>query len=521
MKTRALFLRLLACAIVLFALGISVYRARTQPIAHDEAMEYRIYLEGGVYSVLFYGGNHVLFTLLAKPVVWVLGVSEFNLRIPSLIGTAIYLLFTYLLSRELFGEGILFLISIALLSLNPQVMDFMVAARGYILGLACLAAAVYAMTRATNRQAFDPENKEWQWGCAAGSIFLSLSVVATLSNVFAAGALTISFAAMVLLEPGSLRWRDAHAFKAFARYFAAPGTSVGFCFMWPYAIQFRLSPLNIVLHHAADTLSDIFASSFLYKWTSDIYAPSLGAVAPAPSSWQSRMLELGVYGFLPLVFCFAALGLIVAWRRFPEGQKGRAAHARLVCGAAILSVVLILLAHVFGGMNYPVSRYCLYAVPLFTLGSLLAAEVVAQSFSRRWVKGTALLFASVILFDYMLCLQNTFFRYNAYDVISRDVFLTISRDAHARRMDRARVGGSWWYEPEMNFYRKRAHADWLLPYDVVDASYGWKDPNAMPPGDYDYFFFTAVNDPGLKSPRARIIYHDDQTHLTIIAIAHD
>src|SRR5882724_8691835 len=126
--------RVLACCVLSFAFGMAVYRAKTQPIAHDEALEYEWFLDGSVSHVLTYNpGNHVLFTLLAKPIVWGLGVSELKLRAPSLFGAAIYLIAIYFLCRRLFGTGLLFLISVAMLCLNPQVMDFMLAARGYIL----------------------------------------------------------------------------------------------------------------------------------------------------------------------------------------------------------------------------------------------------------------------------------------------------------------------------------------------------------------------------------------------------
>lgn len=48
MKSSALW-RGLAFAVLAFAFGMAVYRAKTQTIAHDEAMEYERFLDGGVY----------------------------------------------------------------------------------------------------------------------------------------------------------------------------------------------------------------------------------------------------------------------------------------------------------------------------------------------------------------------------------------------------------------------------------------------------------------------------------------
>jgi 4-amino-4-deoxy-L-arabinose transferase-like glycosyltransferase len=147
--------RVLAWCVLAFAFGITVYRARTQTIAHDEATTYTYFLDGGVYHVLFYNpANHVLFTILAKPFVWVLGVTEFTLRTPSLFGAAAYLIATCLLCARLFGDGLLLPVSVALLCLNPQILDFLPAARGYCLGLACLAIAMYILTWLLDRGDF-------------------------------------------------------------------------------------------------------------------------------------------------------------------------------------------------------------------------------------------------------------------------------------------------------------------------------------------------------------------------------
>src|SRR5271169_1164846 len=95
--------RALAGFMLALVFALAVYRANVQTIAHDEALEYEWFLDGGVAHVLSYNpANHILFTLLAKPIVWSLGNRELILRSPSLLGAALYLLATYLLCRRLF-----------------------------------------------------------------------------------------------------------------------------------------------------------------------------------------------------------------------------------------------------------------------------------------------------------------------------------------------------------------------------------------------------------------------------------
>src|SRR5882762_9146804 len=220
--------RVLAWCVLASAFGMAVYRANTQTIAHDEALEYEWFLDGGVGHVLSYNlANHVLFTLLAKPIVWSLGNREFILRTPSLFGTVIYLLATYLLCRRLFGQALLFFLAVVMLSLNPQILDFMPAARGYILGLAGLAVAMYFMARLAERGEFTLADSEWKWGCSLASISLALSVAASFTNVVPAACLVLTFSAVALggLRP-LLKFADSRL-QQFVKYFLAPGAVVG------------------------------------------------------------------------------------------------------------------------------------------------------------------------------------------------------------------------------------------------------------------------------------------------------
>src|SRR5260370_7128752 len=98
MKTSALLARFGAFAILLFAFGVAVYRAKTQPIAHAEALTYEWFLAGGVDKLLhFDANNHVLFTFLSKPLVKFLVPTQLSLPPPSLLRASAYLCIPYFL----------------------------------------------------------------------------------------------------------------------------------------------------------------------------------------------------------------------------------------------------------------------------------------------------------------------------------------------------------------------------------------------------------------------------------------
>lgn len=510
--------RVLVWCVLVLAFGMAVYRAKTQTIAHDEALEFEWFLDGGVAHVLQYNpANHVLFTLLAKPVVWTLGATEFTLRIPSLLGAAIYLIAIYLLCSKLFGKGMMLLLSVAMLCLNPQILDFMLAARGYILGLAGLAVAMHAMARAAEQGEFHPDNKEWRWGCAIASVALAMSVMGSFTNVVPATCLALTFSVVAMGGLGALlKFRDRKLWE-FAKYFLAPGAVFGFCLLWPYLIQFRLAPTKIHMDRASEAVRDVFTASFLYKWTDDVFN-ALGAVPAAAGSWQGRITILGEFVLIPLLLFLVTMGVILAWRASGESRTKQNAHCLMFGGGAIAGIILIVFLHVTIKVDYPTSRYCLFVIPLFTVGGILAGREIYARFPRAYLKGFGVLLAGIVVLDYALALQTKTFRYNAYDVISRDLYQAVADDARTRGLVNARVGGTWWYEPEINFYRRRYKANWMMEYDVKDKSYWWQTPNSLVPADYDYFVFTPAGDPGLAGPQVKVIYRDAVRGITVVRI---
>src|SRR5436305_14681813 len=81
---------------------VNIYRAATQSITVDEAYAYDLFIEPPLAQVLtsFNATHHVLQSLLSKRSVKSFGVSEFTLRLPTLIGGLLYFVVVYLLSRS-------------------------------------------------------------------------------------------------------------------------------------------------------------------------------------------------------------------------------------------------------------------------------------------------------------------------------------------------------------------------------------------------------------------------------------
>src|SRR5262249_59776022 len=87
------------------------------------------------------------YSLLAWASVRLFGLSEFALRLPSVLAGPLLLIATGRLFWLLAGSRVLSLIGLVVVALNPLVMDFQVAARGYGLGLALSVWAWHGLAR--------------------------------------------------------------------------------------------------------------------------------------------------------------------------------------------------------------------------------------------------------------------------------------------------------------------------------------------------------------------------------------
>jgi uncharacterized membrane protein len=512
----SLVYRFLACTILFLVFGLSVYRAAIVAISHDEALTYLWFLKTGAIGMLTYSANnHILFTICSKPFIKLFGVSALSLRVPSLIAAAGYLWFVYFVCRRLFGDTILLPLAVAMLSLNPTMMDFMFLARGYGMAVAFLMAAMYILSRLADKGKFDARDEYWRWGCALASVLLALAVTANLTEVIPATSSWLCFAALALPAPSLLQGKHGRReLQSFLQWFLLPGAVAGSFILWPFLIQVDRGMFYVGYRHLPDSLRDLFNSFFMYKWTSN----SFGSSAPTPGTWQHLTSDIGALGLLPILLIFLSAGGATVVLRGRRGRlAGQSSQSLLFAGAAVGCAALWFVLHLAAGLLYPLDRTFLFSVPLFTVAAILIGRDVASLFSARTLRVAGFLVIGAVIADYAAALHVRYCRYAAYDAISRKIFLSIADDVRNTTVGQERVGGVWVFEPEMNFYRIRYAARWMAPYDVKDPSYPYETKNSLVPSDYDYFLYMSTNDPHLPSDRVRVLFHDPVIGITVIA----
>ncbi|MBI3471307.1 MAG: glycosyltransferase family 39 protein [Candidatus Solibacter usitatus] len=433
-----------ACLLALL-FASNVYRAANQSIVHDEALTYQLFL-AGPSSLMFdsYDANHhVLHTYLCKVSVSVFGLSELSMRLPSLLGGALYLALTFLISRYLFGDGWLFLLSTAFLSLHPLLLDLLSAARGYGMAVGFWLLSLYYLFRCL----CEDVRLKWLYIAAAGGA-LSVASNLTLLYVNVACGLVFLFALTrrAPAPPARKKHRGPDQGSAALRgllHFALPAALLAWLIVSP--------PLS----HA--TKDQFYAgATSLYQGAASLIEGVLGKLAGATPAV--------VGGLVPAVLGVAAF---FAWRtqrdrRWPWSRID--ACFLLIGGAVPVLLILLLVGHYGFDLPYPEGRTALYWIPLFGLASL----AIASRFPAFAVLPAvcALLFA--LRFDL------GYYRAWAYDGAARRMMEQIGQQPRAGPV---RIGATWQLEPALNFYR-------------VMRDYGWIDPiRRQSPafGTYDYY----------------------------------
>ena len=102
-----------------------------------------------------------------------------------MVGAVLYFYAIFQICALLLGEGALFLLGVAFLSLNPFLLDYLCLARGYSLGLAFFMYALYQLTLylSATRGAQNPNRLLNKAGIAFG-----LSIGCNVIMIFPTGA---------------------------------------------------------------------------------------------------------------------------------------------------------------------------------------------------------------------------------------------------------------------------------------------------------------------------------------------
>jgi hypothetical protein len=472
---------------VILMLGLlfaaNCYRAATQSITHDEALTWELYLDAPVSNIfdVYDANHHFLATILERLSTGLFGTSELSLRLPSLLAGALFFVAVYRLAFLIFGGGLLVPLAALLMTANPLVLDFLVAARGYGLALALFFYSLLEMIEYLARRG----RKELYLAGTA----LALAPAANLTLLVPALVLATLFGTLVWRapEPAIPAKRSKKHEPPVAgprlRHFVLPLGAVAFLFFLaaPFS-KARMSDFYVGIDSPAASVRNLIACSFAYN-------PGIGGInsgGPILEAWRAVLAVL-----LPAAALAAAiLGVARLVRPLRERTEPALPHAALFLagGAMAGSAALLVALHYAVDMPYPSDRTGLYFLPL----AGLALPALAKRAGRLPAVGIAVL-AALISVHYLVQWNTSSFYMWRYEADSKRILATI--ESSPRGTTPLRVGSSWQLEPAFNFYRTVRRWTWLAPFD-----------RSGPDGDYDYFVLIANDRPLMARRALREIY---------------
>ncbi len=453
--------------------AVCVYRAATQSIVHDEALTYRYYLAVPPSRMFtsFDANHHFLNTLLMSLSVSLFGISEWSMRLPALAGAVLYFAAVYRVSRYVFGAGYTFLMAVALLTLDPFVLDFMVAARGYgmalgfwMWALALLAPYIENPKTRTSRKLVE------------AAIALSLSVVANLVFVMPAAMLAGLTLWLLGKRLGKTATRSETAEPSTMVYFALPILSMAIVF-------FLVSPV-----HSAK-------GADFYAGVSTI-PDSLQSLATASLAHSGPYAQTRLAEWLSNTFAFflAPAILVVA---LAVGIRRRDALMLLCSTTAVGSALLLVALHLASNAPYPIDRTGVYFPPLVLLA------LVRLAYSGAGGKGVTIaayaLAVSLLLAFGAQWNVHKFFVW-AYDADTKDIALQISVRAAGGSPNSVRVASAWQFDPALSFYRDKNRWTWMQPVS--------RDPEIQ---GFDYYVMQPWRRPLIERLGLKLVYQGKTT----------
>ena len=492
-----------ATAIVFLALLLAVvaFRVATQSITCDEALTDQWFVSKPWLELTrwYDANNHVLFTLLAKLSTQALGTSEASLRLPSVLAAIAYFAAVLVLSRAVCGEGLALLAAVAALSLNPFVLDYLCAGRGYGLALAGLMWGLVLISRALAGGLPEPARTHH---LAGGSVALGLSVAANLAFAFVVLGLGLA-ACVILLADGRRRRIVPGDLRASVIALALPGPAIAAAILAPFLVH---APPN-VFYAGHDSwraaVADVAAAWLFHDRSEGLHVVQRSA--------QGSALVLSALAAAVMATLLTAVSL----SRRVRGPRPAAAPAGeaeslfvLVVPGLATALVLHAASHHFFGLLYPYARGGLWVIPLTTLILVLAIALPASR-GLGWVPRTigALLIGGLVGTS-LAQFQTSTFRDYAYDSASRPIFERIRADGGGAEQASFVVAAPSYQCPSFNFYRRTRAAGWTASCRMGD----WPDD-----GSWDVRLLRPEERALGVPPGAREMFRDAASGTTVLA----
>ena len=477
-----------------FALLWVVARAAVQSVTIDEADTYLTHVwRPGLSSWDPGANNHVLNSLLMRLLTTIFGASPFTMRLPALIGAALYIGAVYCLVRHISGRPLRQWSLLVCLTCSPFVMDYLVAARGYSMASAFL---MWMIALAVCHQAKEAEARAAGLlrTCALISVSGALAISANFSFAIAAAFTALGLFLWICREHRRQYFRILTAFTL-------PGLAVAYFFVgsvvqaWPKG-QFTWGAKSL-----DQTIRGLVSAS-LFEPNNYLLNPRL----------HHQFVHFGTFLY-PLLAAFVLWRLVAVFfdrAAIQEaGARRLAAVAAIGGGALVLALVCHQILYSFFGILLPLDRTAMYVVLLFLLMAGSLAAIPLPSLMGR-VSGRALAATLTLIACYNIgCLRLTYFNEWKYDADMKNVYSVLTYYNHTYGV--TKVSSNWRYLAVLNCYRT------LSGRETIEQIPGAPSVvNYYPPGFQAYVVYYPWDEGFFKREGLKLVYHDPFTDVAVV-----
>ncbi len=460
-----------------------VARACVQSLTIDESDTFLAYVvRANLSDWEASSNNHVLNSLLMRLFVMVFGASPFTIRLPALIGAAVYITAVYFLVRLITPKLLLQWSLLVCLVASPFVMDYLVAARGYSLALAFLTCAITLAVR----------NKQRGGSLYRAAALISISAALSVCANFSFAIADVATGLLILIW----LWRDAAAsrVKTLAA-FVLPGLAVGYFFVGPTVLGWPKGQFTWGAQSLLDTGRSLLEAS-LYD--------------PNPYLLNPRLRHYFVHFG---TFLYPLLGAFLIWRAvllYRARATVRGGALALLAGAALtITLCCHQLLFWFYGILLPLDRTGLYIALFLFLMAGAATAIPLDSLQGRITARAMTGLLGLIACYSIGCSRLTYFKEWKYDADMKKVYSVLAY--YNRTYGLQDVSVNWRYVAAINAYRELSGHETL--HQIGGAP---NKVNEYPAGYQAYVIFYPWDQGFMRREGLKVVYHDKFTDAAVV-----
>ena len=466
-----------------FAFLWAVARAKVQSVTMDEADTYLSFVSRAApFQWYPFPNNHILNSALMRMFTLIFGTSHLTIRLPALIGAAIYIGICLYVCAILPASLALRLPLFLCLVYNPFVFDFLVAARGYSMSAGLLLCAAIVPVAGRRHDASPTKLM------AACSLLAAFSFTANFSFAFAnLAVLALTF--LWLCRQGGFSWRLVAAA-------IVPGALVVIMIPLPSILHWPREQLYAGAMSLRQTLRSVIHWS-LYELNPEVANPLMLQVM--------RRVENRLFPALGLVVAWRLAVLFANWRKLNETRTGWLTRLGAVLGgAAALATAMHWIAFHLFGLLMPLDRTALFYVPLCTLAVGMMAAIPIGSWMGRASYYACVSALSLLALHFVLSMRLTYFGEWRYDADMKSVYDALTGYAHDYCVDRA--ASDWIYTNSLNFYRKLSGSEGLAEFP---------GGTVLPQDQAVYVLHASLDAKFIETQKLAIVYRGESTDAVI------